>query len=68
MDHNETQDHLRFLAETPSKVKRLLEGMGQSTLRSRPSPDEFSAVEQICHLRDIEREGYTEQRCATFPT
>jgi DinB superfamily len=61
MDDTETHEHLSFLKETPSKVKRLLDGMDQSTLRLRPSPDEFSAVEQICHLRDIEREGYSER-------
>jgi DinB superfamily len=61
MDDTETHEHLSFLKETPSKVKRLLDGMDQSTLRLRPSPDEFSALEQICHLRDIEREGYSER-------
>ena len=25
----------------------------------RPQPDEFSLVDQACHLRDIEEEGYT---------
>jgi DinB superfamily len=61
MDETEVHEHLTFLKETPSKVKRLLDGMDQSMLRLRPSPDEFSAVEQICHLRDIERDGYSER-------
>jgi hypothetical protein len=27
-------------------------------LRARPSPEAFCLIEQACHLRDLEREGY----------
>jgi hypothetical protein len=54
----EYQETLEFLVQTPQRVAALVLGFDREALRFRPAADAFSAVEQICHLRDIEREGY----------
>jgi hypothetical protein len=55
----EFQETLESLAQTPQRVADLIAGLDRDALRYRPGPDAFSAVEQVCHLRDIEHEGYT---------
>jgi DinB superfamily len=50
---------LASLAQTPSTLAKLMDGLSESHLRAKDSPDEFSIVENLCHLRDIEIEGYT---------
>jgi hypothetical protein len=55
----EFQETLEFLAQTPLRVAALIAGLDRNALRFRPEPSAFSAVEQVCHLRDIEHEGYT---------
>ena len=47
-----------FLAETPAAVRRLAEGLTEGEARWKPSATAFSVVENICHLRDLEVEGY----------
>jgi hypothetical protein len=47
-----------FLASTPARVSRLVDSLSESDARWKPSPQEFSALEQVCHLSDLEREGY----------
>lgn len=47
-----------WLEEMPQKVRRLVESLGEDERRWKPGEDEFSATENICHLRDIEEEGY----------
>ncbi len=49
---------LQFLQETPAKLSKLIEGLSDSQLRLRNSDGDFSVLENICHLRDLEREGY----------
>ena len=49
---------IAFLEETPGEVRRLSEGVGADELRARADDGSFSFVEHVCHLRDIEREGY----------
>src|SRR5215467_8750331 len=46
------------LQQFPSIRRRTVAGLGENVLRSKPSEAEFSVAENICHLRDIEREGY----------
>jgi hypothetical protein len=48
-----------ILAATPARVQSLLDKLSDGQLRKRLSADEFSIVENVCHLRDIEVEGYT---------
>jgi hypothetical protein len=50
-----------FLEETPEMVRQLTVDMSERDLKWKPSEGEFSALEQVCHLRDLEREGYTER-------
>ncbi len=61
MDLVEVQKLLRALARTPSEVSRLVNAVPQEHLRTRPTPEEFSAVESVCHLRDIEVDGYAQR-------
>ena len=50
---------MKVLRRTPDEVAALVGGLSRQTLIARNSPDEFSALESVCHLRDIEVEGYT---------
>jgi hypothetical protein len=59
MDAQEYQETLEFLAQAPQHVASLISGFDRDALRFRPAADAFSALEVICHLRDVEREGYT---------
>jgi hypothetical protein len=56
---NDCLDLLESLARTPDEVAALVSGLSPETLIAKNSPDEFSVLENICHLRDIEVEGYT---------
>jgi hypothetical protein len=47
-----------FLAETPARVRALVQDLSERDTRLKPSAQEFSALEQVCHLNDLEREGY----------
>ena len=47
-----------FLEETPEVVKSLTGNLTAKELRRKPTIEEFSFLEHVCHLRDIEREGY----------
>ena len=49
---------LQFLEHTPARISELIEGLSDSELRWRNAESEFSAVENICHLRDLEMRGY----------
>ncbi|HKC63857.1 MAG TPA: DinB family protein [Pyrinomonadaceae bacterium] len=55
----EFRDLLEFLTATPSQVRQLSRDFASDELKRKPSTDEFSFLENVCHLRDIEREGYT---------
>lgn len=46
------------LASMPAFVESTLARVPRERWRDRPGPDAFSLVEQACHLRDVEREGY----------
>ncbi|HUP30937.1 MAG TPA: DinB family protein [Usitatibacter sp.] len=46
------------LQAMPAFVEASLAGVSAERLRARPGRDEFSLLEQACHLRDLEREGY----------
>lgn len=59
MNDQEFRELVDFLEETPAIIGRLTIGWSEQALRRKPSDDEFSALEQVCHLRDIEREGYS---------
>lgn len=46
------------LASTPAEVRRLTKDLSGDQVRWKPSALEFSVVENVCHLRDIEMDGY----------
>lgn len=63
MNRMEAEDFaalIKSLAETPAKLAQLLQPLSPEQLRLKES-DQFSALENICHLRDIEVEGYAER-------
>jgi putative acetyltransferase len=47
------------LSAFPAAVRALASDVPEQNLRRKPSPTEFSILENVCHLRDIEREGYS---------
>lgn len=51
---------IKFLEQTPVVLASLLQQLLHADLKLKDS-DEFSALENICHLRDIEIEGYGER-------
>ena len=59
MNQEEFQDLVERLSETPEIVRRLTDGLAVEDLRRKPSEKEFSMLENVCHLRDIEEEGYS---------
>lgn len=54
----ELQSLTSFLAETPARIRQLTSDLSESDVRWKPSAREFSALENVCHLNDLEREGY----------
>lgn len=46
------------LARFPSLLDGLVTGLSPARWRARPAPDEWSAVEIVCHLRDEEAEDF----------
>ena len=59
MTTNDLQSAARELQQFPTKVRRLVLGLDDQVLRKKPSEADFSIAENVCHLRDIEREGYS---------
>ncbi len=51
-------DALDRLRAMPSTLAAALEGVNDDELRRRVADEGFSMLEQACHLRDLEREGY----------
>ena len=58
MARQEFENLLAFLEETPEVIRSLTENLPVTELRQKPAKEEFSFLEHVCHLRDIEREGY----------
>ncbi|MDQ6653658.1 MAG: DinB family protein [Acidobacteriota bacterium] len=53
------EELLQFLQETSNRISKLIHGLADSELRWRNCYDQFSVLENICHLRDIEAEAYS---------
>src|SRR5664279_4930233 len=58
---NERARHLDTLAATPAALKAALRGVPRKLLLFTPAPGKWSILEILCHLRDMEREGYLER-------
>jgi DinB family protein len=54
----ELPESIERLEEMPTFLEAALDAVPDDEFLSRPAPGEFSLVEQACHLRDLEREGY----------
>jgi len=52
------KDVLASLGRTPELIKEMLSSVPQSSWSARPLAGEWSFAENLCHLRDLEREGY----------
>jgi hypothetical protein len=50
---------IALLDQTPNKVRGLTFNLERGSQTWKPSPEEFSILENVCHLCDIEAEGYT---------
>ena len=59
MSTQELQELIETLAQTPEAIANLVHDLSNDDLRWRNENGEFSAIENVCHLRDIEVEGYT---------
>jgi hypothetical protein len=62
-EHTMTPEEFQALVYSlelmPEKVWRLVAGLGEGEKIWKLGADEFSATENVCHLRDIEEEGYS---------
>jgi hypothetical protein len=54
----EFESLLAYLEETPATIQQMASGLTDEDRRWKPSGGEFSVLENVCHLLDIEREGY----------
>ncbi len=59
MPPEELAELLAALGAAPAKLQTLLDSAADEQLRHRREAGEFSCAESVCHLRDIEIEGYT---------
>jgi hypothetical protein len=59
MPPEDLQALIDSLTQTPKTVAGLVKNLSGSRLTVRYSPEEFSVLENVCHLRDIEIEGYS---------
>lgn len=58
MTHTDFSVLTQKLSEMPESVRQLMRDLTESEIRWKPKDAEFSVVEHVCHLRDIEIEGY----------
>ncbi len=59
----ERQEIIATIRALPDELDALLEGVSDGELRRRPSPEEWSLLEVLCHLRDsAEIEGMRVRR------
>lgn len=58
MNQQGREQLITFLEETPVIIRALAVGLTDPELRRKPSAGEFSVLEHVCHLNDIEREAY----------
>jgi hypothetical protein len=60
MKREELDELVDQLAATPNRLRQLIDETSEN-LRYRPADGRFSILENVCHLRDIEIEGYTDR-------
>src|SRR5215213_3163427 len=58
MLRKELTEVCRFLSETPENIRLMTESLSAEKQRVKPGDNDFSILEHVCHLRDIEEKGY----------
>ena len=61
MEDFERRRYFETLAATPQALKAAIKGLPKKLLLWTPAPGKWSILEILCHLRDMEREGYLER-------
>jgi len=61
LDFDPMHELLNFLARTPAVLAGFASGLSDAELRWGSSADRFSILENICHLRDLELQGYAKR-------
>jgi hypothetical protein len=59
MTAKEFQALVRELEATPQIIQQLADELSAGDASWKPSEEEWSVLEYVCHLKDIEQEGYT---------
>jgi hypothetical protein len=59
MTFQSNQELVRSVEETTAAIRQLVAGVAEDQVRRKPSAKDWAILEHICHLRDIEQEGYT---------
>lgn len=54
-------DAIAALGSLPESLAQRTRGLDDARLRFKPDASVFSVLESVCHLRDIEVEGYTQR-------
>jgi DinB family protein len=57
LNNDDWNEDLAFISRTPDTLRTVVAAL-HGHERRRAVEDEFSALEQVCHLRDIEAEGF----------
>ena len=58
MNPEEYQSLVKTLEATPRIIKQLADDLADGDATWKPSEKEWSLLEHVCHLKDIEQEGY----------
>ncbi len=58
MEEFERRRHFETLAATPQALKAAIRGLPKKVLVFTPAPGKWSILEILCHMRDMERDGY----------
>lgn len=59
MTPEEYRSLVETLEATPRIIQQLADDLADGDARWKPSEQQWSVLEHVCHLGDIEREGYT---------
>lgn len=59
MSLHDPAGNLAVLRETPERIFRLTRDLDRRAETWKPPDDGFSILENVCHLRDIEAEGFS---------
>jgi hypothetical protein len=73
-DPEDINELIAGLVQTPAEIEGLVQSVSPDSLQTRSEPGDFSLLENVCHLRDIEIEGYQhrirsilEEECPLLP-